>query len=204
MARKKTITRDDILNAAFKVVANEGFAHFTARNVASKVGSSTQPIYLEFKNMQDLREAVFNKIYYYLEDEVFSVSHTGDAIVDLGLNYIHFAQNEKKLYYALYLDDATDGERMLKFSWRYFVKFAMHDEKYASLPKEELSRLHIGTWTVATGIASLMSSGIISPTDDEIIKMIEAGISSIEAIKTPIILKDVSLLAEAEDHVSAD
>ena len=55
MARKKTITREQILAAAYEVVATEGFSRFTARNIASKMKCSTQPIYLEFKNMDDLK-----------------------------------------------------------------------------------------------------------------------------------------------------
>lgn len=58
MARKKTITRDQILKAAYEVVATEGFTRFTARNIAAKMKCSTQPIYLEFKNMDDLKKCI--------------------------------------------------------------------------------------------------------------------------------------------------
>ncbi|BDP83738.1 hypothetical protein EfmAA610_09480 [Enterococcus faecium] len=57
MARKKTITREQILAAAYEVAATDGFTRFTARNIANKMNCSTQPIYLEFKNMDDLRQA---------------------------------------------------------------------------------------------------------------------------------------------------
>ena len=70
MARKKTITRDQILKAAYEVVATEGFTRFTARNIAAKMKCSTQPIYLEFKNMDDLKSALINQIYDYLATEV--------------------------------------------------------------------------------------------------------------------------------------
>jgi hypothetical protein len=33
----------------------------------------------------------------YLAKEVFPVKHTGNTIVDLALNYIHFATSESKL-----------------------------------------------------------------------------------------------------------
>lgn len=63
MARKKTITREQILAAAYEVAATDGFTRFTARNIANKMNCSTQPIYLEFKNMDDLRQALFEQIY---------------------------------------------------------------------------------------------------------------------------------------------
>jgi AcrR family transcriptional regulator len=62
MARKKTITRDQILNAAYEVVAKEGFSRFTARNIAAKMKCSTQPIYLEFKNMDELKKVLVKEI----------------------------------------------------------------------------------------------------------------------------------------------
>ena len=182
MARRKTITREDILEAAFQLVASEGFGHFTARNVALRVGSSTQPIYLEFKNMDDLRDAVYDKIYHYLGDEVFPVLHTGDAVVDMGLNYIKFARRERKLYYALYLDSASDGPRMENFSHEFFKRQVALDPHYSNLSEEKIDSLHIGSWITATGIASLMSSGIIHPTDEEIILLIQDGVKSIEAL----------------------
>ena len=55
MARKKTITREQILVAAHQVISDKGFSHFTARNIATQMNCSTQPIYLEFKNMDDLK-----------------------------------------------------------------------------------------------------------------------------------------------------
>lgn len=73
MARKKTITREQILAAAYEVAATDGFTRFTARNIANKMNCSTQPIYLEFKNMDDLRQALFEQIYDHLQYEVFTV-----------------------------------------------------------------------------------------------------------------------------------
>ena len=62
MARKKTITHDQILNAAYDLVVEQGFKSFTARNIAKKMNCSTQPIYLEFKNMAELKQAVMDRI----------------------------------------------------------------------------------------------------------------------------------------------
>lgn len=111
MARKKTITKDQILAAAFEVATTEGFSKFTARNIANKMNCSTQPIYLEFKNMDDLKQALFAQIYEYLKHEVFPVVHTGNTIIDLAVNYIDFANREKKLYSSLYLEEYGGGRR---------------------------------------------------------------------------------------------
>lgn len=186
MARKKTITKDQILNAAYEVVATEGFSKFTARNIATKMKCSTQPIYLEFKNMDDLKEELFEKIHQYLAKEVFPVMHTGNTIVDLALNYIHFAKNESKLYRALYLEEYGGGKRMQEFSYSYFSNAVKKDPEYEKLNDMEINSLHMGTWIVATGIAALMTSGIIRPSDQQIERLMREAIDQILERTEPI------------------
>lgn len=155
MARKKTITKEQILSAAYEVATTEGFSRFTARNIANKMNCSTQPIYLEFKNMDDLKRALFVQIYDYLKYEVFPVVHTGNTIIDLAYNYIHFANREKKLYSSLYLEEYGGGKEMQAFSYNYFVQMVKDDPQYACLSDEQIESLHNGTWIIATGIAAL-------------------------------------------------
>ncbi|MGX7199716.1 TetR/AcrR family transcriptional regulator [Enterococcus nangangensis] len=179
MARKKVITRQQILDAAYDLVAQEGFQKFTARNIAQHMACSTQPIYLEFRNMDELKEAVFDRIHDYLGEEIFTKAITGDNVVDMGLNYIYFAKHENKLYKALYLEDYGGGERMHSFSYTMFSQRARKDEHYANLPEDVINRLHTGTWITVTGLASLMSSNIIHPTQEQMIAIIQDSIGTI-------------------------
>ncbi|MCF1622518.1 TetR/AcrR family transcriptional regulator [Tetragenococcus koreensis] len=168
MARKKTITRDQILEAAYEVVAKEGFSRFTARNIAAKMKCSTQPIYLEFKNMDDLKQALLKEIFDYLAAEVLPKEHSGDKLVDLGFNYIEFATKEKKLYKALYLEENLGDKSIQKVSFDYFVKLVQQDPEYKDLPEDKLSSLYTGFWIIVTGLAALTSANIMKPTDKEI------------------------------------
>lgn len=61
MARKETITKDEILNAAFEMARQDGFAQVSARTLAAKAGCSTQPIFRVYKNMEELGEDLFGK-----------------------------------------------------------------------------------------------------------------------------------------------
>ncbi|MDR0922715.1 MAG: TetR/AcrR family transcriptional regulator [Lactobacillales bacterium] len=179
MARRKTITREQILDAAYDLVATEGFSHFTARNIANKIGCSTQPIYLEFKNMAELRDNLFDRIYAYLSNSVYPTRHTGDPIVDLSLNYIKFAKNESRLYRALFLEDSGGGSRMNEFSYNYFSNLVRNHETYSHLSEEMIKSLLNGTWIVATGIANLAASGSIRPTEEQKIQLIKDSIQAV-------------------------
>ncbi|MDN6640045.1 MAG: TetR/AcrR family transcriptional regulator [Tetragenococcus sp.] len=179
MARKKTITRDQILEAAYDVVAKEGFSRFTARNIAAKMKCSTQPIYLEFKNMEDLKQALLKEIFDYLSTEVLPKEHSGDKLVDLGFNYIVFATKEKKLYKALYLEENLGDQSIQKFSFDYFVNLVQQDPEYKDLPEDKLSALYTGFWIMVTGLAALTSANIMKPTDKEITLLLTETIKNL-------------------------
>lgn len=183
--RRKVYTKDQILKAAYEVVAKEGFKGFTARNIAKKMGISTQPIYLEFKNMEDLKNTLLDVIFQQLEEEVFPVERTGDKIIDLGLNYIYFAKKNHSLYMALYIDEHGNGQKLHDFSYNYFRKLLKEDARYKDLSEAYIDALHTGTWVTITGIASLMSSSIMHPTEEQIISIIKTTVDSVLAIENP-------------------
>lgn len=179
MARKKTITRDQILEAAYEVVAKEGFSKFTARNIAAKMKCSTQPIYLEFKNMEDLKQALLKEIFDYLSAEVLPKEQSGDKLVDLGFNYIKFATKEKQLYKALYLEEDLGDNSIQKFSFDYFVKLVQQEPEYKDLPEDKLSALYTGFWIIVTGLAALTSANIMKPSDEEITTLLTETINNL-------------------------
>ncbi|KAF1297456.1 TetR family transcriptional regulator [Enterococcus sp. JM4C] len=177
--RRKIYTKEQILKAAYDVVSTEGFAGFTARNIAKRMGISTQPIYLEFKNMEDLKNELLDMIFLELKDEIFPVQRTGDKVIDLGLNYIDFAKKDHNLYLALFVDEEGGGKKMHDFSFNYFSSLIENDPQYANLTQEQIEMLHTGTWVVVTGLASLSSSGSINPTQEQIVSLIKRTVNNI-------------------------
>ena len=63
MARKESITKTMLLEAAFELVKDEGIENLTARKLAAKAGCSTQPIFRTYKNMEEVSQT-FIKILY--------------------------------------------------------------------------------------------------------------------------------------------
>ena len=62
MARKKEISKDKILDTAYKMAIKDGIEGLTARGIAKAGHFSTQPLYLEFDNMDDLCAQVLERI----------------------------------------------------------------------------------------------------------------------------------------------
>ncbi|KAF1303323.1 TetR/AcrR family transcriptional regulator [Candidatus Enterococcus willemsii] len=182
--RHKVYTREHILKAAYEVIAKDGFTNFTARNVAKKMGVSTQPIYLEFENMQDLKNNLIEMVYKELEKKVFSVEHTGDKLVDMAINYIDFSQNNPRLFMALFVDEHGGGKLMYEFCFNYFRETIQQYPEYANFSDDYLKALHKGVWIAITGVAALMSSGIVEPTRQQIVGVINQTIESILRTET--------------------
>ena len=64
--------KDEIISAAFAIVKEEGFCNLNARAIAKKLGVSTQPIFSNFKNMEDLKMEIVKKassFYFAMLDE---------------------------------------------------------------------------------------------------------------------------------------
>lgn len=172
MARRKSITREQILNAAYQLVLAEGFSKFTARNVASRMKCSTQPIYLEFDNMDDLREQVMLKIQTYLLDNIFSKVITGNVLHDLVLNYVQFAEENRTLYRTLYVEEYIDAKELNDFNRTLFMSHMNQDEVFEKLTVEQKENCFITSWVMATGIATLNASGMYNPTQEDIIVLV--------------------------------
>lgn len=104
MARKESVTIQNILDAAFEMTRQEGYEAVTARKLAAKAGCSTQPIFRVYKNMEELGEDLFENAVSYFED-FYNKSRKREEtpFVDLGMIYIKFAEKEKNLFKLLFL-----------------------------------------------------------------------------------------------------
>ena len=66
MPRATKFLKEDIIEAASAVVKKEGLSAINARRVAKELGCSVQPIFYQFENMEDLKQATIlhiQKIY---------------------------------------------------------------------------------------------------------------------------------------------
>lgn len=181
MARRKTITREHILNAAYEVVATEGFSGFTARNIASKMKSSTQPIYLEFKNMDELRDAFFERVEDYMRNDIFERFITGDPVIDMAINYVNFAKTDKKLFRSLFIEEHSGGKLLNRFSHDIYTDKISDHPDYKALSDLEKETIYTSCWIAATGLASLACSERINPSTAEIKSVMDAVIISVKS-----------------------
>ncbi|MDR1013176.1 MAG: TetR/AcrR family transcriptional regulator [Lactobacillales bacterium] len=160
MAKKKIYTKEQIIENACKIVQANGFDKLTVRNVAKQMDTSTQPIYLEFKSMEDLKEVVVEKILNKLFKITLKKSYTEDPLIDLGLALIDFSNNEKDLFKTLFVENYQLGPKIYDHSYESFHILVLSSEKYSNLSEYKINILHSHIYVMATGLASLISAGI--------------------------------------------
>ncbi|SJZ64042.1 transcriptional regulator, TetR family [Pilibacter termitis] len=186
MVRKKVYTREQILKAATEIVEKEGFSNFTARSIAKYMGISTQPIYLEFKNMEELRFTVLDDLFTYLFDEVFPRKITGDPLIDIALNCIKFANANPQLFRALYIEENGAGNLLFEKSFYHYRTYIKNHPRGKGIDEQHIDALHIRTWIIVVGLATLTTSGIYKPTKGELIDMMNDVIKIILANPNPV------------------
>ncbi|WYJ99649.1 hypothetical protein A5821_000726 [Enterococcus sp. 7F3_DIV0205] len=173
LVRKKVYKKQHILVAARELLAEKGFSSITARNVAEYMGISTQPIYLEFKNMEELKLTLLKTTYDILETEFFSKKQTSNNVVNFGLNYLDFAKTNSKLYISLYIEQHSYGQELQQLSFDSFQHSIKEDKYYATFSNEKLKKLHMNLLIVTIGMASLSISGIVNQTRAQLMTAFE-------------------------------
>lgn len=115
MPPKKRINREDIVYAGLRVISKKGIEGFNAREIASELKCSTQPIFSNFVNMDDLREAVYQKAKERFNESVEENFIDKVPILGMVLEYTNFANKEKELYNFLFMNNRYDAPTLFNF-----------------------------------------------------------------------------------------
>jgi AcrR family transcriptional regulator len=91
MAPKTQFTREQITEAAFRVACRDGMDGITVRKIAAEAGSSVAPVYVNFNDLEEVRDAVVEKIVRISRD-ILEETRTGRPFRDIGIASICFAR----------------------------------------------------------------------------------------------------------------
>lgn len=174
MSRRKMITRDQILNTTYALVRQEGFSKVTARNVSKRMKCSTQPIYLEFNSMGELKAEVYAKMEGELKHWLHSkqASSAKDPVISLSIGYIEFAVAEPLLFRSITMDEdglINEFKGFILSEFRTAMQYSTRYAQYVDRPDSFIGQI----WVVTTGMASAMTSHLISLDKEQLINVFE-------------------------------
>ena len=103
MPPKTRILREDVLATAFQMIKEQSIDGLSARNLAQRVGCSTQPIFSIFSSMEDCKTEVYWMAVNYMKDYMWEgVEKDGEVVEQLMQNYVSFASKEPNLFKAIF------------------------------------------------------------------------------------------------------
>jgi AcrR family transcriptional regulator len=97
MGPKIKFTREQIIDAAFEIAQAEGIDSITMRKIAEKMGSSVAPIYVNFKNVDELNEALIERIIS-ISRQLLMEENTGNPFRDIGSASLSFAMEYSVIF----------------------------------------------------------------------------------------------------------
>lgn len=161
-------TKEDIVEATYQLIKEEGISSVNARKVAGKLGCSVQPIFHNFTTMEELLSEVHRKIYAKYQEYMMRGGNDPKAYKQMGLSYIGFAADYPEFFKILFMKETSlDAEKfvMADAIGDHVIKVG---QKLSGLSYEEQKKFHVKVWIFTHGIACLVATKTIQFSKTEI------------------------------------
>ena len=154
------IKKEDIIKGTIKFIKTNGIEELSARNLAKSIKCSTQPLFKQFENMDDLKKQVFNDVNK-LHKSILDKGKENHEIpfIGIGLAYINFAKKEPNLFRFLFLSNNAKCNNILdmveSLEGKEYIELIT---KTTGIPEELSKQLYINLWLIIHGIACMSST----------------------------------------------
>lgn len=110
MPPKARISKEMIMEEAFQIARTEGADRITARSISERLKCSTQPVLYYFETVAEIKAAVYEKVNEYHTQWLMNMERDyGNPMLNIGMNYIRFAVEEKNLFRFLFQSNEFSG-----------------------------------------------------------------------------------------------
>ena len=195
MPSSPKIKKEDMLQAALKLVAKNGYAALNIKAVAKELGCSTAPISWQFGGMDGLREELIPFVERYVEDTYYSqcenefttFEQRGKGTIDLALenpNLFHFLYTGQR---SQLLSTGFEFQTNDQDTLNMFQKMA---EMLGITPKQVMD-FAMTMMVYTQGIGTLIASGIVKDTKENMYRMLHnTGMTYLKGLG----VKEITLL----------
>ena len=182
MPPKAKFSRDEIVEAALRIVRTEGFSHLTARALGARLGSSARPIFTVFQSMEEVQLAVMEAARGLYKEYILKGLSEKPAFKGAGMQYIRFAVEEPKLFQLLFMEEQKqipDLSGVLPMIDENYEEILHSIQKEYGVSSPAAERLYRHLWIYTHGIAALCATGMCSFTAEEISVMVSEIFASL-------------------------
>lgn len=172
MPPKVKISKKDIINTAVELVKKSGAQSINARSIASVLNCSTQPVFSNFKTMDELKFEVVKQAdklcQQYIQNEVERGEYP--PYKASGMAYIRFAKEQKELFKLLYMRDRTNETYNEDSKLTDDMESFVHSN--TGLDGDSKKLFHLEMWAYVHGIAVMFATDYINLEWDLVSKML--------------------------------
>ena len=169
MPAVKKVSKDKIIDAAIEVLRDGGFSAVNARSVAKKLGCSTQPIYLSFQSMEELKAALTERAIEMhtrrVRDSLRAHAGNDSRYSSYGMGFVRFAAEEKQLFRWLYLEGEQLGPYQNDVLLPEVIDVIVEEFGYS---REVARRFHQDMIYFSYGLAILANTDHLRLTETEL------------------------------------
>ena len=188
MPPKAKITKEMIINAAYEILRDSGAESINARNIAERLGCSTQPVLYVFKTMDEIREQVYEKADQYHSEYLMQMSESDtNPMTAIWKNYIRFSVREKNLFRFLFQSNAFSGRMQGLVENENLLPILQAMGSQMGMEAAEVKKFFAALYYPVHGIASLLANNSMEYDEDEletVLNLIKRGVlKEMEEIK---------------------
>ncbi len=180
MARKQVISKEGLIDGAFRLVQEQGIGAMSARNLAKFCGCSTQPIFRIYNTMDDLKAGLMQKCFDSFSQYVLDFRSVSDKpFVNLGMSYISYARKYPNLFAVIFvLDNGTDRNMYDLVNGGKHGFVTKEYKKLNGMSQDAFMLLFMKVWIFIHGAACMVIKDDFDMTDADLVKLLEDTISA--------------------------
>ena len=167
MAPKNKFTKEEMTEAALRVVRQQGLDGLTAKTIADALGTSTQPVFTAFGSMDGVRQAVYAAAIRVYDQYTHAGLREEVPFLGVGRQYIRFAREEPELYRLLFLTRVQGFRAMESMQYLQALVCPTLMRVYC-MTAAEAERYFRDLWLVVHSLATLIVTGGCAYSDAEI------------------------------------
>ncbi|MBU5484445.1 TetR/AcrR family transcriptional regulator [Clostridium sp. MSJ-11] len=180
MPPKNKFLKEEIIEAAFQIAKEEGMDGITIRKIATKLGSSIAPIYVNFKDVEELKGEVISKISQ-ISNEIILKQDTGDKFLNIGIASVKFAKEYSVIFKDLIVRSNIYMESYDSQVMHNIIEAMKEDEELKIFTEEELKDILMKMRVFQVGLCIMATNESFASelTDEKIIEMLKDTVGDI-------------------------
>ena len=163
MSRTKVLNKTQIIQCAYNIAKEKGRKAITIREIGSRLGKSTAPIYTQFSSIDEIME----DLVVYFKDLLSTSTKqqsSGNKFLDIGVGFLSFVMENKLIFNDFFI--STDGPRFdFTRDENFYLKQMKQSPFLSVLDDERLLRILEDMQIYTYGLAIMICANI-GPSDD--------------------------------------